>query len=174
MRRLMGGLVLSVLWVGFGGSARAQMPAPTTYGGFGMEYTQMVPANSYVLDRFWTIQATPAVGTQMPAPMVVQQPAVVQRPAVVQPRVNPRRVARAARAGRAFARGGAVTYGPAGLQYATPLPTGSLYWPGAPTAGTPIYTPAQRYASYGQGYGLSPYGSADYGSMYKGWGAIGY
>jgi hypothetical protein len=165
MSRLMGGLVLAVMFVGFAGSAHAQMPAP--YGGFGMEYTQMVPANSYVLDRWWTVQATPSVGTMMPPQMVVQQPAQVQ----VQP-VNPRRAARAVRAGRSFSRGVAQGYGQAGLQSATPLPTGSLYWPTPP--GMPIYSPAQRYAAYGQGYGISPYGSADYGSMYKGWNWVGY
>jgi hypothetical protein len=166
MRRLMGGLVLAVIWVGFGGTARAQLPPPTTYGGFGLEYTQTIPANTYMLDRFWMLQPTPVVGTQAPAPMNVQQPAAVPQPVVVQPRVNTRRAARAA---RSIARGGAVTYGTAGLQTTTPLPTGSLYWPGAPAPGTPLYMPAQRYAAYGQGYGLSPYGSTHYGSMYKGW-----
>ena len=33
----------------------------------------------------------------------------------------------------------------------------------------PLYSPAQRYATYGQGYRVSPYGSVDYGMAYKGY-----
>jgi hypothetical protein len=47
------------------------------------------------------------------------------------------------------------------------LTTGSLYWP----AGNEVmlYSPLARYQTYGDGYGLGPYGAADHGIMYKGW-----
>jgi hypothetical protein len=163
MSRLMG-LVLAMMFVMVGRSAQAQMPAPVN-GGFGFEYTQPIPANSYVLDRYWWVQPTPVVGTTMPpATVVAPQPAPVQQP------VNPRRVTRAMRAGRSLSRLGGQPYTRSGQPVATPLPTGSLYRPA--TVGMPLYSPAQRYASYGQGYGLSPYGSTDYGGLYKGlyWG----
>ena len=132
-------------------------------GGFGLEYAQTPPSNGYVLDRWWMVQATPSVGNALP-PSNLVQPA----PAAVQP-ANPRRVTRAARAARSFSRLNARTANRAGMPAATALPTGSLYWP---AAGMPLYSPAQRYAAYGQGYGVSPYGSADYGAQYKGlyWG----
>jgi hypothetical protein len=163
MSRLMG-LVLAVMFIVIGQSAHAQMPA-TVNGGFGFEYTQPIPSNSYVLDRWWWVQPTPVVGTTMPPTAAVEQPA----PAPVQP-VNPRRAARAIRTGRSLSRVGARTSSRSVTPAVIPLPTGSLYRP-AP-AGLPLYSPAQRYASYGQGYGLSPYGSADYGALYKGlyWG----
>jgi hypothetical protein len=47
------------------------------------------------------------------------------------------------------------------------LPTGSLYWPAA--SGVMLYSPFERYQSYGDGYGRGPYGSVDHGIMYKGW-----
>jgi hypothetical protein len=156
------GLVLAVMLVVVGRSAHAQMPAPMN-GGFGFDYAQTTPSNSYVLDRWWMVQATPTVGTTLPPSTVVEQPATVQ-PA------NPRRVSRAARTGRSISRVSSRPYSWAGARPVTPLPTGSLYWP-AP-AGVPLYSPVQRYASYGEGYGVSPYGSADYGAQYKGlyWG----
>jgi hypothetical protein len=81
--------------------------------------------------------------------------------------VAPARAARAQRAGRSLARSGNRSFTGAGVQPGAPLPTGSLYWPGA--RGMPVYSPAQRYATYGYGYGVSPYGTADYGAAYKGY-----
>ena len=72
--------------------APAQMPGPV-YGGFGVEYTQTIPANSLMLDRWWMLEATPRVGSIQP------QSATVVRPAAVQP-VAPARGARARRTGR--------------------------------------------------------------------------
>jgi hypothetical protein len=156
------GLVLALMFVMVGRSAQAQMPAAVN-GGFGFEYTQPIPSNSYVLDRWWMVQPTPVVGTTLPPSTVVEQPAPVQ-PA------NPRRVTRAIRTGRSFSRVSGRPYSRTGMQATNPLPTGSLYSPAM--VGVPLYSPEQRYASYGQGYGLSPYGSAEYGALYKGlpWG----
>jgi hypothetical protein len=47
------------------------------------------------------------------------------------------------------------------------LPTGSLYWPDA--EGVMLYSGAARIRSYGDGYGIGPYGTTDHGIMYKGW-----
>jgi hypothetical protein len=158
MTRLVGSVLGLFLVLAVGQPVRAQMPAPV-YGGFGLEYTQPVPTNRYVLDRWWMVQATPTVAAPLPAPAVVQQPVVVE-PA------QTGRLSRAARPSRSLGR----PVSSAVVQSPTALPTGSLNWLAAP--GMSLYSPAQRYASYGQGYGVSPYGTADYGAAYKGmsWG----
>ncbi len=156
-------LTVGVLAVGLvamvGQPARAQMPAPVN-GGFGLEYTQPVPSGTMVLDRWWMMEMTPSVGTTLPPRTAVESPAAV-RPA------DGGRVSRATRTGRSFARAGGRPVTGAAVQPATPLPTGSLYWPAA--AGVPLYSPAQRYATYGYGYGVSPYGTADYGAAFRGY-----
>lgn len=155
------GLVLAVLLVAVGRPAQAQVPAAV--GGFGFDYAQPIPANGYVLNRWWMVQPTPAMGNALPPSTAVQQPVMVQ-PA------SPVRVTRSGRIGRSLSRVSARPYNRTVVQPGAPLPTGSLYW--APAPGTALYSPAQRYASYGQGYGVSPYGSAYYGAQYKGmyWG----
>jgi hypothetical protein len=159
MSRLMGWVLAVGLFAVVGQPARAQMPAPVG-GGFGLQYTQPIPSGTLVLNRWGMLEATPGVGTALPPATAVEQPASV-------PPVARARVARGNRMGRSFAR---VTGRPitgAGVQPGAPLPSGSLYWPGA--AGMPLYSPAQRYATYGYGYGASPYGTADYGAAYKGY-----
>ncbi len=156
MRRVMGWVLAVGLIAVSGQPLRAQMPAPV-YGGFGQEYSQPIPSNTLVLDRWWMLEETPGVADALPPA------AAVQRPAVAGP-IAPRRVART---NRSFARPGRRPVTRAGVQPGAPLPTGSLYWPGA--VGMPVYSPAQRYASYGWGYGVSPYGTADYGAAYKGY-----
>ena len=74
---------------------------------------------------------------------------------------------RAARGTRVYSRG----YNQAPAPYATQLPRGQLVWPGSALA--PGYTPASRYQSYGNGYGVSPYGSNFWGGYYKGFPMIG-
>ena len=69
------------------------------------------------------------------------------------------------RPARSLGRAGHRRRTAASARTSAPLPTGSLYWPDAVV---PLYSPAQRYATYGQGYGVSPYGTADYGAAYKG------
>lgn len=154
------GLVLAVTLVGAVGSAEAQVPA--TLGGFGFDYAQPIPANGYVLNRWWMVQATPMVGNPLPPTAYAQQ-----QPAAAAQAAQPGRVTRNTRAGRSLSRVNSRPYNRYGVQPVAPLPTGSLYLPVTP--GMPLYSPAQRYASYGQGYGVSPYGSADYGAMYKGY-----
>lgn len=150
------GLVLAVILLTAGRPAQAQMP--TGYGGFGQSYTQPIPANSYVLDRWWMLQATPSVGGAWPYPSAGYNPYTV-------PATGPRRMSRVRRANGRFS---SATRPTSAMPETAPLPTGSLYWSTRP--GMPLYLPSQRYAAYGQGYGVSPYGSADYGSMYKGYG----
>src|SRR4051794_39523150 len=48
---------------GYGGYNAAGQPV----GGFGFDYAQTIPSNSYVLDRWWMVTETPTVGT-VPAP----------------------------------------------------------------------------------------------------------
>jgi hypothetical protein len=160
MIRLTGSVLALMLVLVLGQPARAQMPAylPAN-GGFGFEYTQPIPSNSLMLDRWWMVQATPAVVTPMPATAVAAPPAAVE-PA------DPGRVARATRTGRSFSRVVSRPYNRAVVQPATSLPTGSLSWLGV--ASVPLYSPAQRYATYGEGYGVSPYGTVDYSASYKG------
>ena len=90
------------------------------------------------------------------------------RPPGRQPRrCRPTLVGRAARPARLDRSRGPAVGGSivASTRPSTALPTGSLYWPGG---GMPLYSPAQRYAAYGQGYGVSPYGRADYGAHTRG------
>jgi hypothetical protein len=153
------GWVLAVgLLVVAGQPARAQMPAPVA-GGFGIDYSQPIPSNSMVLDRWWLLEATSGVGAALP-------PASVESPTAAAP-VAPGRAARVSRTHRSMARSVNRSFTRAGVEPGAPLPTGSLYWPVA--AGMPVYSPAQRYATYGYGYGVSPYGTADYGAAYKGY-----
>lgn len=165
MRRVMGSALGFVVILALGQSAWAQMPAPSGSGAgaFGPEYTQAPPSNSLILDRWWMMQATPVVGTlpYWTTPhfdMAAQPPRAVVRSrtgrslARSRSRVATRRISRGA--------------DPAAIA----LPTGSLVWPRGPVV--PLYSPANRYAAYGYGYGVSPYGSMDYGAAYKGmaWG----
>ena len=161
MSRLLG-LSLALMFVVVGRSAHAQMPSSAN-GGFGFDYAQTIPSNTYVLDRWWWMQPTPVVESTLP-PQTVMAPAAPTQPA------NPGRMTRAARPSRSFARMGTRPNGSPAALPGAPLPTGSLYWQA--TAGQPLYSPVQREAAYGQGYGVSPYGSADYGAQYKGlyWG----
>jgi hypothetical protein len=161
MSRLTGWVLAVVLVVVVGREARAQVPESLpAYGGFGFDYGQPVPSNTYVLDRWGMLEATPMLGVALPA-----APAVVERPATARP-AQVGRVARSTRAVRSLSRVNTRRTIRANVEEAAPLPTGSLYWPGA--VGIPVYSPAQRYASYGYGYGVSPYGTADYGAAYKG------
>ena len=159
MSRLTGSILAVVLVVVVGQEARAQMPGN---GAFGMEYAQPIPSNSVVLNRWWMLEATPMVGT-MPPPVVVAQPSTAQAAYLGRP-------ARPARAVRSLSRVSSRRPSRAVVTAPTLLPTGSLYWQGA--SSVPLYTPAQRYATYGYGYGVSPYGTANYGVAFKGmyWG----
>ena len=78
MRRLMG-LPGNGVGPGIGSASGRQVPTEQSaarrswrayafdrYGGFGFEYTQVFPSNSLVLDRWWMVAATPAVGTVHP------------------------------------------------------------------------------------------------------------
>jgi hypothetical protein len=162
MNRAFGLVLAVVLFSGLNTTTRAQTDDPP-FGGFGYDYAQVPPSNSIVLDRFWMPVQTPAVGTA-PAPAIRTSPTatvVTTQPraaaAMTRPRVDPA----AKRTARAHRR-----YGMVPMQGSYQLPTGSLYWPAA--AGVSLYSPAQRYQSYDFGYDKSPYGSIEYGSMYKG------
>jgi hypothetical protein len=135
-----------------GASAQAGYPGSEPFGGFGFNHAQVLPSNSYVLDQWWMLWATPTVGTVAPEPAAPAPPATRPAPASRTPRNLVRRSTRAS---------APATH---------PLPTGSLYWPGA--SGVVLYSPAQRYASYEGGYARSAYGTIDYGLSYKGfyWG----
>jgi hypothetical protein len=161
MRRLTGSALAVVLVIAIGQEARAQSADPASGpGGFGLEYTQSVPSNSLVLDRWWMLEATPMVGSILPGPAVAQTEAST---------VQTTPAARAARPARSFSRTANRRLDRGVVPASASLPTGSLYWPAGVV---PLYSPAQRYATYGQGYDVSPYGTIDYGAAYKGfyWG----
>ncbi len=160
MRRAIGSTLAVMLVVAMGQVARAQAPSASGAGAFGPEYTQAPPSNSLVLDRWWMLEATPAVGPMLPqAAAPSTENAAPRSRAVVRGRTS-RSLSRAA--SRRVARGADPM--------TVNLPTGSLAWPGGTTV--PLYSPADRYSAYGFGYAVSPYGSMDYGSAYKGmaWG----
>ena len=161
MNRLMG-LVLAVTFVVVGRSAHAQMPGDVRrMAASGWSMPRRPRSNAYVLDRWWMVQATPSVGTTLPPQTV--------GPAARRPSSRPirGRVTRAARSGPLVPEGRRPGVRP--RRDARPRPR---FRPdrstGRPPRACPLYSPAQRYAAYGQGYGVSPYGSADYGAQYKG------
>jgi hypothetical protein len=119
------------------------IPAP---GGVGGGYVETFPrgAVGYYQPGEYVTQAAPS--TYQTAPVRV---------------VRPR--GRFFRGPRVYSRG----YSQAPAPYATALPQGQLYWPGAYMA--PAYTPSSRFETYGSGYGQSPYGSNFYGGYWKGW-----
>ncbi|MHB1556322.1 MAG: hypothetical protein ACYC61_02460 [Isosphaeraceae bacterium] len=166
MRRVMGPALAVLVVLAMGQVAWAQAPAlapsGSGVGAFGPEYTQAPPSNSLILDRWWMLEATPVVGALPPTTANV----------AVSPAAQPSRAVVRGRAGRSLSRSRAAARRvPRGTDpEAIALPTGSLAWPRGPVV--PLYSPANRYASYGYGYAVSPYGSMDYGAQYKGmaWG----
>ena len=139
------------------------LPVNQTHGGFGFEYTQLLPSNSYVLDRYWMAVATPSIDSQ--TDYANTKPPAVMSPTPVQ-KVQRALTARSAKPVRSSkARTRRLDQGE--VQSAEPLPTGSLSWEGA--SGVPLYFPSERMGSYGYGYGVSSYGSINYGSSYKGY-----
>jgi hypothetical protein len=123
-------------------------PAP---GAVGSPYVETFPryGNTY--------QANPSYPVQQVVPYATQtRPAPAARGRVRLPRGT-----------RVYSRG----YAQAPAPYATQLPRGDLQWPGSYL--TPGYSPYSRFQTYGQGYGVSPYGSNYWGGYYKGFPMIG-
>jgi hypothetical protein len=108
------------------------------YGGFGLQYSQALPAGGIVEDQYGVFHVIPYVASAAPIAAVQPQPSARTsrsgyRRAVVQPRYQ--------------------------------LPTGSL---GSSAAnGGILYSPEMRYQSYGSGYGVGPYGVIDHRMMWK-------
>jgi hypothetical protein len=122
----------------YGGSAYGGQP----YGGFGLEYSQAVPAGGMVMDQYGLWHAVPYVEST-PSVAVAPQP----QPRSRTPRSASRRVA---------------------AKVAQPryqLPSGSLGLSGA--NGGMLYSPGMRYQSYGSGYGW-PVGVIDNSGMWHG------
>jgi len=176
MRRILGPILAMGLIVILGARASAQAqegelsggsiqggisPFNLPFGGFGLGYTQVLPSDSYVFNRYWQVVATPSVGMMTPTVAPAQATEPVQK--AVRPRAG--KPARPARTAAMKARARTTVQAPAPM--IEPLPSGSLYWSGA--AGIPLYSPAERYGSYGYGYGRTPHGTIDYGSAYKGY-----
>ncbi len=152
--------------LGAGGVHGGYAPFNQPFGGFGFGYTQVLPSNTYVLNRYWMLVETPSLGV-LPAggAAVSVVPAQAAEPVQIVGKARAGKPARPARS--AATRYGVRKSYRAAAQPIQSLPSGSLYWPG--TAGAPLYSPAQRYGTYGSGYGLGAYGSIDYGSSYKGY-----
>jgi hypothetical protein len=115
------------------------------YGGFGQEYSQMVPAGGMVMDQYGLWHPVPSVGS--PPPVTAAQP---------QPNTQPR-----SRTTRSTSRRVAAKVAQPRYQ----LPTGSLGLSGAD--GGMLYSSGARYQSYGSGYGL-PMGVIDHSGMWWG------
>jgi len=111
------------------------------YGGFGLNYSQAVPAGGMVMDQYGLWHAVPYV--ELAAP-----------PAATQPQQRSRTTRSTSR--RVTARVAQPRY---------QLPTGSLGLSGA--NGGMLYSPAARYQSYGSGYGW-PVGVIDNSGMWHG------
>ncbi len=112
-----------------------------SYGGFGLEYSQTVPAGGMVMDQYGLWHAVPNVESAPPV-------------AAAQPQPRPRTSRSASRR---------VAANVAQPRYQ--LPTGSLGLSGA--NGGILYSPGMRYQSYGSGYGW-PVGVIDNSRMWHG------
>ena len=99
------------------------------YGGFGLGYTQTVPAGSMVMDQYGLWHAVPYFESAPPV-------------AAAQPQTQPRSRTTRSASRRVAARVAQPRY---------QLPTGSLGMSGA--NGGMLYSPGARYQSYGSGYG---------------------
>jgi hypothetical protein len=115
------------------------------YGGFGQEYSQMVPAGGMVMDQYGLWHAIPSV--ESAPPVTVAQP---------QPKAQPR-----SRTTRSASRRVAAKVPQPRYQ----LPTGSLGSSGA--NGGMLYSTGARNQSYGSGYGW-PMGVIDHSGMWWG------
>jgi hypothetical protein len=113
------------------------------YGGFGQEYSQMVPAGGMVMDQYGLWHAVPSV--ESAPPVAAAQP---------QPQTRSRTTRSASR--RVAAKVAQPRY---------QLPTGSLGLSGA--NGGMLYSTGARYQSYGSGYGW-PMGVIDHSGMWWG------
>lgn len=107
------------------------------YGGFGLQYTPAVPPGGMVMDQYGMLHPV-SYGAPAPGVIVQTQPSVATR------RYGSRR-------------------GMAQPRYV--LPTGSL---GASAGnGVMLYPVGSRYAGYGSGYSVGPYGVVDHRMMWK-------
>jgi hypothetical protein len=111
--------------------------ASQAYGGFGLQYSPGVPAGAVVMDQYGLLHQVPYVAS---APQAVMQ----AQPRVTHARYGSRRAA---------------------AQPRYQLPTGSLG--GSAGNGGMFYPVDARYASYGSGYGVGPYGVVDHRMMWK-------
>ena len=118
----------------YGVSSYGAMP----YGGFGLQYSQALPAGGMVVDQYGQLHVIPYVASA--APVAVTQP----QPPARTSRSGARRVL---------------------VQPRYQLTTGSLGSSG--TNGGILYSPGVRYQSYGSGYGVGPYGVIDHRMMWK-------
>ena len=115
----------------------AAVMAGQPYGGFGLQYSPGVPAGGMVVDQWGGLHP---VGYANSGPVAVVQPenrVVLTRPRSRRMMAQPR----------------------------YQLPTGSLEWSGG--NGGMLYSPGTRYASYGSGYSVGPYGVIDHRMMWK-------
>jgi hypothetical protein len=158
MIRILGLTVALVVPLCLTTTARAQMtpydgggaPSPyygvsayggQSYGGFGLEYSQTVPAGGMVMDQYGLWHALPNLESAPPV-------------AAAQPQTRTRTTRSVSR--RVAAKVAQPRY---------QLPTGSLGMSGA--NGGILYSPGTRYQSYGSGYGL-PMGTIDHSGMWWG------
>lgn len=175
--------------------ARAQMfDVPSGYGGFGGQYSQApslyYPYPGVIESRFGTYFTVPVVPGVIETPIEgatidaanaaqagiapgdlakadAEAKAVADQAeaAARRPPVNAGRARREARTQRAYAQGRDQTPAP----FRRPLPRGSFEPMNNIPAGLPMYSPYARYQSYGQAYGMGPYGSNYYSGYWHGY-----
>lgn len=191
-RRLLGAAVLLMGVPAATASAQA-VGEPSGYGGFGGEYVQSpslyYPYPGVIESRFGTYFTTPVIPpnyTETPVEAATIDAANAAHEGVPpirkaqadadakadedgadRPAVDPSAAKNAARKKpqRTYARG----YKQAPEPFRRELPRGSLADLNQAPAGVPTYSPFARYQTYGQAYGMGPYGSNYYSQYWHGY-----
>lgn len=186
------GLLTTACLLGFATTASAQgVGGPSGYGGFGGQYVQApslyYPFPGAIESRFgnyFSVPIVPPLGAD-----TIMEAASIDAANAAHEGIDPVVKAKADAEARAEADAAAVARAPkaaartnrraprATLRYANDppapyrraLPRGNFDELNNMPAGVPTYSPYARYQTYGQAYGMGPYGSNTYSGWWKGY-----
>ncbi|WP_165250684.1 hypothetical protein [Paludisphaera soli] len=185
MRRNLLGVTACLATIAAASASAQDVGEPAAYGGFGGAYVQApslyYPYPGVIESRFGTfftvpvvpgvpeshieaatIDATNAAHAGAVDPAAALAPEAKDAPAAVGANRKPTRT---------YARG----YSRPPAPFRRALPRGNLADLNlAPEGGIPAYTPESRYQTYGQAYGLGPYGTNYYSGYWHGYAPMNY